>query len=120
MCESVPINLSGKLNLRHLACISSQARLFFGVDTAPMHIAAAVDTPVLAMFGATFPQVWGPWNNENDTQPFYDIDGSQFNGKHRVISNINHEKYFVNGVKKTKGMSLIGYEEVKGIIDKII
>jgi len=38
----VPVlDLSGQLTLRELAALSARARLFFGVDSAPMHIAAA-------------------------------------------------------------------------------
>ncbi|MBI5188258.1 MAG: glycosyltransferase family 9 protein, partial [Nitrospirae bacterium] len=37
--------------------------LFIGVDSAPMHIAAAVGTPVIALFGPTKENRWGPWGN---------------------------------------------------------
>ena len=54
-------DLSGQLTLRELAALTSRARLFFGVDSAPMHIAAAVGTPVVALFGPSSETVWGPW-----------------------------------------------------------
>ena len=47
------VDLSGQLTLRELAALTARARLFFGVDSAPMHIAAAMGTPVVALFGPT-------------------------------------------------------------------
>jgi heptosyltransferase-3 len=58
----VPVtDLSGMLTLRELAALSARARLFFGVDSAPMHIAAAMGTPVVALFGPSGEKEWGPW-----------------------------------------------------------
>src|SRR6185436_2239283 len=59
---AVPVtDLSGALSLRELAALSARARLFFGVDSAPMHIAAAMGTPVVALFGPSGEKEWGPW-----------------------------------------------------------
>lgn len=59
---AVPVtDLSGALTLREMAALSGQARLFFGVDSAPMHIAAAMGTPVVALFGPSGEKEWGPW-----------------------------------------------------------
>lgn len=60
-CRSQPIALVGQTSLAQLAAISEQADCFFGVDTAPMHIAAAVKTPVVCLFGPTDKTVWHPW-----------------------------------------------------------
>jgi heptosyltransferase-3 len=58
----VPVtDLSGALSLRELGALSARARLFFGVDSAPMHIAAAMGTPVVALFGPSGEREWGPW-----------------------------------------------------------
>jgi len=58
----VPVtDLSGQLTLRELAALAGRARLFFGVDSAPMHIAAAMGTPVVALFGPSGEKQWGPW-----------------------------------------------------------
>ncbi len=54
-------DLSGALTLRELAALTARARLFFGVDSAPMHIAAAMGTPVVALFGPSGEKEWGPW-----------------------------------------------------------
>ena len=55
------INLAGQLSLKELAALTAQAKLFVGVDSAPMHIAAAVGTPVVALFGPSSDIDWGPW-----------------------------------------------------------
>jgi heptosyltransferase-3 len=59
--RSKPVDLSGKLSLKSLAALSARARLFVGVDSAPMHIAAAMGTPVVALFGPSGESEWGPW-----------------------------------------------------------
>jgi heptosyltransferase-3 len=61
MSNSKPLDLSGQLTLKQLGCLISRARFFFGVDSAPMHIAAAVGTPVIALFGPSGDHMWGPW-----------------------------------------------------------
>lgn len=55
------IQLAGKLSLKDMAALSEAARLFIGVDSAPMHIAAAVGTPTVGMFGPSSDLEWGPW-----------------------------------------------------------
>ncbi len=55
------IDLSGRLSLKQLAALTARARLFIGVDSAPMHIAAAMGTPVVALFGPSGDREWGPW-----------------------------------------------------------
>jgi heptosyltransferase III len=47
-------------NLYDLACWLAKASLFVGNDSGISHLAAAVGTPVLALFGPTDPAVWGP------------------------------------------------------------
>jgi heptosyltransferase-3 len=56
------IDLSGQLSLREMAALTARARLFFGVDSAPMHIAAAMGTPVVVLFGPSDERAWGPWH----------------------------------------------------------
>ena len=47
--------------------------MFVGVDSAPMHIAAAMGTPVVALFGPSGEAQWGPWQVP-----------------HRVVSSTDH------------------------------
>jgi len=46
--------------LPELASQLASARLYIGNDTGPSHIAAAVGTPSIVLFGPTDPAVWGP------------------------------------------------------------
>jgi heptosyltransferase-3 len=62
LCRTQPLFFDGNLNLTQLAAISAASDGYFGIDTAPMHIAAAVGVPVLVLFGPTGPESWGPWN----------------------------------------------------------
>ncbi|MEW6332566.1 MAG: glycosyltransferase family 9 protein, partial [Pseudomonadota bacterium] len=55
------LDLSGKLNLKQLAALTAQAKCFVGVDSVPMHIAAAMQTPTVALFGPSGEFEWGPW-----------------------------------------------------------
>ncbi|HEX9759161.1 MAG TPA: putative lipopolysaccharide heptosyltransferase III [Nitrospiria bacterium] len=55
------LNLIGRITLRELASISKASDLFIGVDSAPMHLAAAVGTPTIALFGPTGDYNWHPW-----------------------------------------------------------
>ena len=119
LCNSKPIDLSGKLTLKHVACLSAKAKIFFGIDSAPMHM-AAVSTPVLSIFGASFPAKWGPWNNSPNRKYFFDKDGIQFNGKHTVVSNMTNEIYYEDGVKKSRGMSLVDYKSVEDALNSIL
>ena len=47
-------------DLRSLAGLLAKAALFIGNDSGPGHIAAAVGTPTLTLFGPTDPQLWAP------------------------------------------------------------
>ena len=44
--------------------LTARARLFIGVDSMPMHLAAAMGTPTVALFGPSREAEWGPWNVE--------------------------------------------------------
>jgi len=56
-----PINLAGKTSLKELAYLFSRCRLVVSTDTGPMHIAAAMGTPTVALFGPTAPWRTGPY-----------------------------------------------------------
>jgi heptosyltransferase-3 len=62
--KSPPVNLAGKLSLKELGALTARARLFVGVDSMPMHLAAAMAVPTVALFGPSSEAVWGPWNVE--------------------------------------------------------
>lgn len=60
--KTKPLNLAGKLSLKELGALAARARLFVGVDSMPMHLAAAMGTPTVALFGPSGEAEWGPWD----------------------------------------------------------
>ncbi len=54
-------SLAGELSLRELAALIDHASLFIGVDSVPMHMAAALQTPCIALFGPSKLTFWRPW-----------------------------------------------------------
>ncbi len=60
------VNLCGKLTPRESAAAFARARLFVGHDSGPMHLSAAVGTPVVAIFAArNIPRQWFPFGDKH-------------------------------------------------------
>lgn len=84
-----PLTLVGKLNLRELSGILAESSLFICNDSAPLHIASAMKTPTVAIFGPSKSRETGPYGNihrvvEKDFPCRYSCDE---NGcKHRVYN----------------------------------
>lgn len=55
------LNMAGKTTFGELAAQLAACQLFIGNDSSPMHLAAAVGIPVIAIFGPTSPQEYGPY-----------------------------------------------------------
>jgi predicted lipopolysaccharide heptosyltransferase III len=58
--KSRPISMAGLATLKQFAVIAKRAALFVGNDSGAMHIVAAVGTPMVALFGPSNPDEWGP------------------------------------------------------------
>ena len=54
------VNLAGRTSLRELMAFLKLCRILLTNDTGPMHVAAALGTPVVALFGSTSPELTGP------------------------------------------------------------
>jgi heptosyltransferase-1 len=61
MMKQVPGNLAGKTGLKELAYLFTRSKVLVTTDTGPMHIAAAMGCPVVALFGPTAPWRTGPY-----------------------------------------------------------
>ena len=61
------VNLVGKLSLRQLPALLRRMKLVVGNDSSLIHLAAGVETPVLAIFGPTEPQATGPYPFTGDS-----------------------------------------------------
>lgn len=55
------VNLEGMTSLRDLAALFRRVPVVVTTDSGPMHLAAAVKTPVVAIFGPTSPERTGPY-----------------------------------------------------------
>lgn len=68
LMSSTPVTVSGGFGIRELAVVLENARLLVTNSTGPMHLAAAVGIPVVAIFcpmvGCS-PRRWGPLGNGN-------------------------------------------------------
>lgn len=58
-------NLAGRTSLRELAALFQYAHAVITTDTGPMHLAAAVGVPVVALFGPTAPWRTGPYGQRH-------------------------------------------------------
>jgi heptosyltransferase-3 len=64
--------------LNQLAAIIKSATAFVGIDTAVTHMATALDTPTVAIFGPTLTRYWAPWPNGSlNPSPFVENKGVQ-------------------------------------------
>ena len=61
--DSRPCVLSNITLAELKAVIGVFGRVFVGNDSGPMHIAAALDCPIVAVFGSSNPDVWHPWTS---------------------------------------------------------
>lgn len=65
ICLKMPkrvINLAGKTKLRELMALINACTVFLTNDSGPMHIASALEVPLLALFGSTNEIKTGPYN----------------------------------------------------------
>jgi heptosyltransferase-1 len=58
----VPVAVANSSPVSELIALTRRARLFVGGDTGPMHLAAALDVPLVALFGPTDPARNGPYS----------------------------------------------------------
>jgi heptosyltransferase III len=58
------VNVGGQMNLPLLAALLKLSKFYVGVDSAPMHMAAALNVPQVALFGPSWVQEWRPWSDK--------------------------------------------------------
>ena len=60
------VNLCGELSVRESAAVLTRARVYMGHDSGPMHLAAAVGTPCVAVFSSrNLPGEWFPYGDQH-------------------------------------------------------
>ena len=105
LIKSGVINLVGRTNIRESAAVIGAARLFIGNDSGPMHLASAMQTPTIALFGQNTPLRYGPWENRNVT--LY----------HRVECSPCAQ---TTCKRRPSCLELITLDEVKGAVDRVL
>ena len=84
-------------DLKHYCALVQQADLYFGGDTGPMHLASAMDTPVVAVFGGTDPVRHGPMRQPNailyrGLEPF--PEGMSLSDAQEALSRVHPEEAY--------------------------
>jgi heptosyltransferase-3 len=91
------LNWGGQLSLPELGALLANARAYIGVDSAPMHMAAALDVPQVALFGPSWLNEWRPWSNKaevvyaGDFGPLPHPDSINTDNPTRLLVNIPTE-----------------------------
>ena len=60
--KASPVSLVGRTSVKQLAAVLSRCDLLLSADSGPMHLATAVGTPTVALFGSTDPAATGPYD----------------------------------------------------------
>ena len=106
LSKSVPINLGGKTSLYDLAALIERANFFVGLDSVASHLAAAVNTKGVVLFGPSKQENWKPWSD-----------------RIRVICRTKEEEYCkIHGHmegKYKKCLCYISPERVIGEVDRL-
>lgn len=58
-------NAAGKTSINELQVVITKSKAFITVDTGAMHVAATTETPLIALFGCTTPDEYGPVRPQN-------------------------------------------------------
>jgi len=59
------VDLSGQITLTQLSALLRASALVIANDSAVMHMASYLNVPVVALFGPTNPEVYGPWSQQS-------------------------------------------------------
>jgi len=80
------VDLSGKLTVRQVSDVLTDAALYLGPDTGITHLAAAHGIPCVALYGPTNPVYWGPWpHGYREDRPPFRAKGCQRQGNVTVL-----------------------------------
>ena len=62
-CQTEPLRWETSAGLGRLAALFARCNLVLGLDSGPLHLAVAVGTPTIHLFGPTDPALFGPWGD---------------------------------------------------------
>ncbi|MDJ0829485.1 MAG: lipopolysaccharide heptosyltransferase II [Desulfobacterales bacterium] len=98
--QSQPINLIGKTSVRQMLAIIASSRLLVTNDSGPMHVAAAFNTPLIAIFGSTDHQTTSP-QSKNARMIYHRLDCAPCLKRHCPTDHACMEAVTVNDVMAT-------------------
>jgi heptosyltransferase I len=95
------------ISFLQLVPLLKKARLFIGGDTGPFHLACALGTPVVGIFGPTSPIRNGPWQEDDETV-YHPLSCSSCHGRSCSTGNecmdISVEEVFAAVVRRLKNL----------------
>jgi heptosyltransferase-3 len=77
LCESKPL-LTKDFSLIDTAALYERADLVLTIDSMSTHLASAVKTPVISIFGPTNEKIWGPWRGKYKVIGLTSLDAEMF------------------------------------------
>jgi len=116
--------LVGILTLKELGALIGGARLFVGVDSAPMHMAAATGTPAVAVFGPSGGFNWAPWEGIDWGYTAQRRAGIRHVGRHAVVQKdwecVPCGKDGCEGTKRSRCLEETSLEEVTRAVEQVL
>jgi lipopolysaccharide heptosyltransferase II len=103
MCVDNVFNFAGKTSLGMLSAVLKLCGLFIGIDSAGIHIAAAVGTPTVSIFGPGLNNIWAP-------------RGRQHRVVHKDFPCVPCDKKGCNGSEISRCLVELTVDEVKDVI----
>ena len=102
-CPQNTFNLAGKTSIGTLAAVFKTCRLFIGVDSAGVHIAAAVGLPTVCIFGPSSYIDWAP-------------RGSQHQVVHKDFPCVPCQNKGCQGSEISRCLEELTFEEVRAVV----
>ena len=96
------------LSLPDVTALLSRARLFVGNDSGIAHMAAAVETPSVVIFGSSNRAHWGPWATKPAEMVFEEMDCQPCHG------------YYCEKFEQPECIKRVGVERVVAAIDRVL
>ena len=103
-----PIKILDDLSLPEITALASQAELFVGNDSGIAHIAAAVQTPSVVIFGSSNRDHWRPWTDAPNEIVFEQLPCQPCAG------------YFCKEFAEPECIKRVSVENVKSAIEKVL
>lgn len=123
MMKSIPVISCGLTTLKELGAMLERADLVVANDSGPMHLAVAMKSNVIALFGPTSPGLTGPygkgnyrviWNTEGCEVPCYDVTCAD----NRCMKLITVEEVFKESEEMLKQRSIRDTQNTKNADNK--